>query len=63
MSIQHSQKLTDEQIEMRHAKDRVRYANMIPKQRQAIRDRQNMLNMRPERKQTIMIPAPAMIIG
>ena len=35
MSIQHSQKLTDEQIETRRAKDRARYANMTPKQRQA----------------------------
>ena len=51
MSIQHSQKLTDEQIKTRHAKDRARYANMTPKQRQAIRDRQNARNMKPKQKE------------
>ncbi|CAL4933713.1 unnamed protein product [Urochloa decumbens] len=45
------QGLTDEQIESRRARDRARYANMTPKQRQAIRDRQNARNMKPEQKQ------------
>ena len=36
---------------MRRAKDRARYANMTPKQRQAIRDRQNARNRKPEQKQ------------
>ncbi|CAM0151589.1 unnamed protein product [Urochloa decumbens] len=45
------QELTDEQIESRRARDRARYANMTPKQRQAIRDRQNARNMKPEQKQ------------
>ena len=51
MSVQHRQKLTDEQIETQRAKDRARYANMTPKQRQAIHDRQNARNMKPEQKQ------------
>ncbi|CAL4953825.1 unnamed protein product [Urochloa decumbens] len=45
------QELTDEQIESRRARDRARYANMTPKQRQAIRDRQNARNMKLEQKQ------------
>ncbi|CAL4885519.1 unnamed protein product [Urochloa decumbens] len=45
------QELADEQIESRRARDRARYANMTPKQRQAIRDRQNARNMKPEQKQ------------
>jgi len=51
MSVQHRQKLTDEQIETQRAKDRARYANMTPKQRQAIRDRQNARNMKPKQKE------------
>jgi hypothetical protein len=44
-------KLTADQIESRRAKDRAQYANMTPKQRQAIRDRQNARNMKPEQKE------------
>jgi len=51
MSVQHRQKLTDEQIETQRAKDRARYANMTPKQRQAIRDCQNARNMKPKQKE------------
>ncbi|PUZ69860.1 hypothetical protein GQ55_2G155400 [Panicum hallii var. hallii] len=51
MPEEQKQKLTYEQIEARRAKDRVRYANMIPKQRQAIRDCQNARNMKPKQKQ------------
>jgi hypothetical protein len=45
------QKLTDEQIESRCAKDRARYAHITPKQRQAIHDRQKARNMKPEQKE------------
>jgi hypothetical protein len=40
----------DEQIETRRAKGRTRYANMTPKQRQAIHDSQNACNMKPEQR-------------
>ena len=47
-SARQRQGLTDEEIQIRRAKERARYAKMTPKQRQAIRERQNMRNMRPE---------------
>lgn len=49
--VEQRRELTDEQIESRRAKDRARYANMTPKQRQAIRDRQNAPNMKHEHKE------------
>ena len=50
-SARQRQGLTDEEIQIRRAKERARYAKMTPKQRQAIRERQYMHNMRPEQKQ------------
>ena len=47
-SARQRQGLTDEEIQIRRAKKRARYAKMTPKQRQSIHDRQNMRNMRPE---------------
>jgi hypothetical protein len=49
--VEQRSKLTTEQIESRCAKDRARYASMTPEQRQAICDRQNARNMKPEHKQ------------
>ncbi|WVZ61227.1 hypothetical protein U9M48_011137, partial [Paspalum notatum var. saurae] len=49
--LQQRQGLRSEQIESRRAKDRARYANMTPEQRQAIRDRQNARIMKPNQKQ------------
>ncbi|WVZ67205.1 hypothetical protein U9M48_016317 [Paspalum notatum var. saurae] len=39
----HRRQLTTEQIEARRANARARYANLTPKERQAIRDRQRLL--------------------
>jgi hypothetical protein len=49
--VEQRPELTVERMESRCAKDRARYANMTPKQRQAIRDRQNARNMKPEHKE------------
>jgi hypothetical protein len=49
--VEQRPKLTDEQIESRRAKDRARYANMTPKQRQATRDHQKARNINPEHKE------------
>jgi hypothetical protein len=49
--VEQRPELTVEQIESRCAKDRACYANMTPKQRQAIRDCQNVRNMKPEHKE------------
>ncbi|KAJ1257265.1 hypothetical protein BS78_K135700 [Paspalum vaginatum] len=49
--LQERQGLRSEQIESRRAKDRARYANMTPEQRQAIRDRQNARIRKPNQKQ------------
>ena len=38
------QKLTNEQIEAKHVRDRARHANLTPEQRQARRYRQNVQN-------------------
>ena len=54
MSVQHRQKLTDEQIETQRAKDRARYANMTPKQIQALGDHQNAHNIKSESKQKVI---------
>nr|XP_034598326.1 stress response protein nst1-like isoform X2 [Setaria viridis] len=49
--VEQRPELTGEQTESRRAKDRARYANVTPKQRQAMRDRQNARNMKPEQKE------------
>ncbi|KAJ1267917.1 hypothetical protein BS78_07G095500 [Paspalum vaginatum] len=49
--LQERHGLRSEQIESRRARDRARYANMTPEQRQAIRDRQNARIMKPNQKQ------------
>jgi hypothetical protein len=53
--------LTSEQIEARRANARARYANLKPKQRQTIRDRQRLLyaNMTTEQKQVKRNPKKA----